>query len=240
MAANKKTFTITFDATAAPPALPAKVFGFRVALQKTNNWTLNLLAPLANKIKNVTRLQEMFDCVSVRVHLNNVNKIKFIQIPNWICNKNMGITSIDGYDQNEGTVIFKTSTDPSKIAGVNRWTGSAADRKLFVGCLTYPYSQGHLSHATGCEGRKLLKFLVDHFDYKTSKKHSDQRLADFAKNYPSADWNPVKKYTRRRLVELAYYSFIGFNMLLMCCLLVGISFAYHVGTHEVNHEPIRW
>jgi len=45
---------------------------------------------------------------------------------------------------------------------------------------------------------------------------------------------------RRRLVEAAYYSFIGFNMLLMCCLLVGISFAYHVGTLEANYEPIRW
>merc|ERR1711964_255832 len=45
---------------------------------------------------------------------------------------------------------------------------------------------------------------------------------------------------RRRLVEAAYYSFIGFNMLLMCCLLVGISFAYHVGTHAANYEPIRW
>merc|ERR1712034_123658 len=36
---------------------------------------------------------------------------------------------------------------------------------------------------------------------------------------------------RRRLVEAAYYSFIGFNMFLMCGLLVGISFAYHIGTH---------
>merc|ERR1711964_385687 len=45
---------------------------------------------------------------------------------------------------------------------------------------------------------------------------------------------------RRRLVEAAYYSFIGFNMLLMCGLLVGISFAYHIGTREANYEPIRW
>merc|ERR1711964_259449 len=45
---------------------------------------------------------------------------------------------------------------------------------------------------------------------------------------------------RRRPVEAAYYSFIGFNMLLMCCLLVGISFAYHVGTHAANYGPIRW
>merc|ERR1711964_879843 len=48
------------------------------------------------------------------------------------------------------------------------------------------------------------------------------------------------KASRRRLVEAAYYSFIGFNMLLMCGLLVGISFAYHIGTHEANYEPIRW
>jgi len=45
---------------------------------------------------------------------------------------------------------------------------------------------------------------------------------------------------RRRLVEAAYFAFIGFNMLLMCCLLVGISFAYHVGTREANYAPIRW
>merc|ERR1711964_953047 len=45
---------------------------------------------------------------------------------------------------------------------------------------------------------------------------------------------------RRRLVEAAYFAFIGFNMLLMCCLLVGISFAYHVGTCEANYAPIRW
>merc|ERR1711964_749158 len=48
------------------------------------------------------------------------------------------------------------------------------------------------------------------------------------------------KASRRRLVEAAYYSFIGFNMLLMCGLLVGISFAYHIGTREANYEPIRW
>jgi len=45
---------------------------------------------------------------------------------------------------------------------------------------------------------------------------------------------------RRRLVEAAYQSFIGFNVLLMCCLLVGISFAYHIGTQEENYEAIRW
>merc|ERR1711964_726317 len=48
------------------------------------------------------------------------------------------------------------------------------------------------------------------------------------------------KASRRRLIEAAYYSFIGFNMLLMCGLLVGISFAYHIGTREANYEPIRW
>merc|ERR1711964_781583 len=48
------------------------------------------------------------------------------------------------------------------------------------------------------------------------------------------------KASRRRPFEAAYYSFIGFNMLLMCGLLVGISFAYHIGTREANYEPIRW
>merc|ERR1711964_242988 len=45
---------------------------------------------------------------------------------------------------------------------------------------------------------------------------------------------------RRRLAEGVYYVFIGFNVLLMCTLLVGMSFACHVGTHEMNYEPIRW
>merc|ERR1711964_182970 len=44
---------------------------------------------------------------------------------------------------------------------------------------------------------------------------------------------------RRRLVGVAYYSFIGLNMFLMCCILVGISFAYHVGSQDANYEPIR-
>merc|ERR1711964_806432 len=39
--------------------------------------------------------------------------------------------------------------------------------------------------------------------------------------------DPLKK---RRL--------IGFNMLLMCAVLVGISFAYRIGNHEANPQPI--
>jgi len=38
--------------------------------------------------------------------------------------------------------------------------------------------------------------------------------------------NDSKLHVRRRLVEAAYYSFIAFNMILMCAVLVGISFAY--------------
>merc|ERR1711964_443427 len=45
---------------------------------------------------------------------------------------------------------------------------------------------------------------------------------------------------RRRLVEAAYYSFIGFNLILACALLVGICFAYRIGTHEAKYEHIRW
>jgi hypothetical protein len=48
------------------------------------------------------------------------------------------------------------------------------------------------------------------------------------------------KSMKRRLIEAAYYSLIGFNMLLMCAVLVGISFAYRIGNHEANPQPIRW
>jgi hypothetical protein len=44
---------------------------------------------------------------------------------------------------------------------------------------------------------------------------------------------------KRRLIEATYYSFIGFNVFLMCCLLVGISFAYSIGTHQTNYEAIQ-
>lgn len=67
--------------------------------------------------------------------------------------------------------------------------------------------------------------------------HKFNHLSDGRVNFNMHDSIP---YTRRRLAEAAYYSFIGFNMLLMCCLLVGISFAYHVGTHEANRGPVRW
>merc|ERR1712096_245857 len=87
------------------------------------------------------------------------------------------------------------------------------------------------------ESKKLLKFIVDHVD---GEKIKSQTTKDAAAEI-TADWDvAVAVQTRRRLAELGYYSFIGFNMLLMCSLIVGISFAYHVGTHESNYEPIRW
>jgi len=205
----------------------------------------------------------LFDAVSVRVHLNKDNKVAYIALPQWDPlqlldrHKNMGIASIYGsackntqmlpkphktevacvaagncqwvYDEDNATVNLKTSTDANKFPGVTRWTGTAADRMLFFG-------DGGID-ATELEGKKLLKFLLDHIDHRT--KFSDSRLTTIAAD-TKADWENVEYSRRRRLVEVAYYSFIGFNMLLMCCLLVGISFAYHVGTHEVNHEPIRW
>jgi len=45
--------------------------------------------------------------------------------------------------------------------------------------------------------------------------------------------NDSKLHVRRRLVEAAYYSFIAFNMILMCAVLVGISFAY-----QPNYQTI--
>merc|ERR1711964_514814 len=54
------------------------------------------------------------------------------------------------------------------------------------------------------------------------------------------DWKCSCPGHRRRLVEAAYYSFIGFNMMLMCCILLGISFAYRIDAHEANRGPVRW
>jgi len=191
------------------------IFGFRVALHKMGN-----AAPMTNFLKKINKY---FDSVSVRVYLNSQRKVAYLQIDNLVVDKNLGITSIDGYEKIAQTVIFRTSSDPQKFNGAPI-SGIGADRKLFLG----------REDPTGEEGKKLLKFLIEHRDDQTY--FSDTRLEKIAKDTP-ADWQPLR---RRRLVEVAYYSFIGFNMLLMCCLLVGISFAYHVGTHEVNHEPIRW
>jgi len=52
--------------------------------------------------------------------------------------------------------------------------------------------------------------------------------------------NGTNALAKRRLIEASYYSLIGFNMLLMCAVLVGISFAYRIGNHEANPQPIRW
>jgi len=203
----------------------------------------------------------LFDAVSVRVHLNKDNKVAYIALPQWDPlqlldrHKNIGIASIDGYNEDKATVNLKTSTDANKFPGVTRITGTAADRMLFLGCLEAHCQaecgkdgvcdkEGKCSKCgaewipSGLGGNQLLKFLVDHLDRNTTK-FSDDRLEKIAAD-TKADWETVEYSRRRRLVEVAYYSFIGFNMLLMCCLLVGISFAYHVGTHEVNHEPIRW
>merc|ERR1712096_488193 len=74
----------------------------------------------------------------------------------------------------------------------------------------------------------------DVVDFRNDSSSSGYLIRD-SRNRPN--WLPMK---RRRLAEGVYYVFIGFNVLLMCTLLVGISFACHVGTHEMNYEPIRW
>jgi len=81
----------------------------------------------------------------------------------------------------------------------------------------------------GCGSCNNLGIVPDRLK-KTKKTTSvGRRFADY--------WHGV---SRRRLVEAAYYSFIGFNMILACALLVGICFAYRIGTHEAKYEPIRW
>jgi len=44
---------------------------------------------------------------------------------------------------------------------------------------------------------------------------------------------------RRRLVEAGYYSLIGFNVMLMCCLVAGICSVYYQVGSESNQPP-RW
>merc|ERR1712096_165136 len=292
-----------------------KVFGFRVSLQKTDNNTLNIFAGMANSIKKFG-LQKYFDTISVRVHLDNKNKVARIDMPNYIFDKGMTVTSIDGYQKSRQTLILELVNTSTSF-----YTGAAADRKLFLGG----------ADPTGEEGKKFLKFLVDHHDSAWKKENcSDTRITALADG-TQADWKdttttptselaqlagfpdgfpgkisldntpaqaaraPSDEYDspaatdalatdkglaptdsanapqaiapsdatdtaaidapaqvndpapatgvavsgRRRLVGVVYYSFIGFNMFLMCCILVGISFAYHVGIQDANYEPIR-
>jgi len=226
-----------------------KVFGFRVILQKQQSW--NPLKRIADalflkNIKSGLGLEKHFDAVSVRVYLDEEHKVTHIRIPNYFKKKNLGITSVTAYDQETQTVILHTTTDKKKNKNVTRMTGHGCDRRLLI--------KG--DHVTAEEGKKFLKFLVDRQgSFKINNDITElvgNIEADWdTTQFPQAETNAmaaeeselsatVNNNTRRRLAQVGYYSFIGFNMLLMCCLVVGISFAYHVGTYEANYEPIRW
>merc|ERR1711964_701801 len=106
-----------------------------------------------------------------------------------------------------------------------RWAGVTGD------CGTC-----HGSNVSKGDGKaEIISYKNEKWQVRIADKNGIKRVRQME--------NPkrlIKKRRRRRLVKVTYYSSIGFNMLLMCCLLVGISFAYHVGTHETNHDPIRW
>jgi len=118
-----------------------KVFGFRVPMQKQGGRS----ASFSNT--KGSDLRAIFDAVSVRVYLNDNNKVDHIEIPNWIDDKRMTIVSIDGYDKTDKVVTLHAG-----LAGDQK--RKASDRKLFFGG----------TDPTGEEGRKFLKFLVDHLD----------------------------------------------------------------------------
>merc|ERR1712000_309326 len=81
---------------------------------------------------------------------------------------NMCITSIDGYRENKETVIFETKS----VAGERNIFGTA-DRTLFMGG----------EDIMGADGKKLLKFLVDHY----AGEITDDRIITLAKRI-DADW----------------------------------------------------
>jgi len=205
------------------------IYGFRVALQKEGAVLGSLSGILRKAKKNFSALQDFFDAVSIRVHIQD-GKVNYIQIPNSFGTKKATIEKIDLFDstKNSETVVLRLKDHiGSKI--VNMKTNSAADRKLFLG--------GNDTIAK--EGRKLLKFLIDHA--KDPDAITDDSNFKKFKAGIRGDWKcACHTGNRRRLVEAAYYSFIGFNMMLMCCILLGISFAYRAGTHEANRGPVRW
>jgi len=305
------------------------VYGFRVALQKEGCLAGDFSKLFFGAAKRwFTSVQDYFDAISVRVHLKN-NKVDYIEIPNNIKNMKANITQINcfnpGVDTSRSSVVLRLRTKSN--SQIINFADNASDRALFLSD----------TEAYGIEGKKLLKFLVDHAgDYKP-QLDDGSKFKNYVANI-QGDWagdaattldrsfNPVetdapaivipvtttptsvrnpldtpvsgpapsdatatierfapanidpadKTYTpattdplapakgpapcanaqgsqaatetakvigsldsRRRLVGVVYYSFIGFNMFLMCCLLVGISFAYHVGSQDANYEPIR-
>lgn len=178
-----------------------------MALQKTG-CLLGNLTPIRG-----STLRQFFDAVSVRVYLKD-NKVDYITIPNSIRNKEAHVTKINCYESERKVVILRlTDRLGSKI--FNYKASTAADRKLFLGEL---------------EGKKLLKFLVDHasdlyakdiwrdngsnlkeflepivtdWDDIVTKPHN--RIAPIPSGVESYDFHPAKPSTLRRLAEAEYY-----------------------------------
>jgi len=210
-----------------------EIYGFRVALQKEGAILGSLSGILKKAKKNVSALQDFFDAVSIRVHIQN-GKVDYIQIPNSFGTKKATIEKIDCFDstKNSETVVLRLK-DYVGSKMINMKESSVADRKLFLG--------GNDTIAN--EGKKLLKFLVDHAKCEMTDESKFVKFHEKIKKGKKVepDWKcSCHPGRRRRLVEAAYYSFIGFNMMLMCCILLGISFAYRAGTHEANRGPVRW
>jgi len=85
------------------------------------------------------------------------------------------------------------------------------------------------------KGREIVKQHIDENSafYGLALKENKQKFESMLTAPP-----PTPTPGRRRLAEAAYYTFIAFNVLLMCTILVGISCAYQVAREA--HSPVRW
>jgi hypothetical protein len=163
------------------------VYGFRVALQKEGTGPQNL----TNKSVNGSILRDIFDAVSVRVHLKN-KKVDYISIPNTIGRKRAHITKINCYRYEEKTVVLGlTDVLGSKILTLRK--NSAAPRRLFL---------GDDENRIGKEGRQLLKFLVDHADERHCKNITDESKFKSLLGEIESDWVAPTDIRRRRLMRL--------------------------------------
>merc|ERR1711964_322474 len=194
------------------------------------------------------------------------NTVNFFEIAQIGTNAMFDIQQIMRYDEKKNRVLLKVKAAKADKRFYNRFTqwatfntpenrwlylGNNTDSKRFLLFLLEMYSE----KIRGTPYPRIFTPAAEGairaiFNDSQGKQIVSEHIGDRYPQYGLVNPANAAKFKvmcglqeephRRRLVEAAYYSFIGFNMLLMCCLLVGISFAYHVGTHEVNHEPIRW
>merc|ERR1711964_647242 len=181
------------------------------------------------------------------------NTVNFFEIAQIGTNAMFDIQQIMRYDEKKNRVLLKVKAAKADKRFYNRFTqwatfntpenrwlylGNNTDSTRFLLFLLEMYSaefSGWNIFSKAAEGAIRAIFNTSR-GKRIVREHIDHRCglyglvnpANAAKFRAMCD---IPEPGRRRLVEAAYYSFIGFNMLLMCCLLVGISFAYHVGTH---------